>query len=197
MKLSVEEIRWKQSSYCPTSSSISLIFCMTVAMAADHDVPPAATQRMLRAIPFSVSSKNVDVTRRWRWRRRGAEVVSWGFFVECELFAKPAAPLGFHSTAPPLLVRETNTFVRPLESFFTGVVRNRPFWTDLVPEATSSVGRPSCVTSFIDVKRNRPLWTDLVHLGPLFTHETEGPWPNHFRHSHSWKRRSQSKFTSH
>ena len=104
---------------------------------------------------------------------------------------------GFHSTAPPLLVRETNTFVRPLESFFTGVVRNRPFWTDLVPGATSSVGRPSCVTIFIDVKRNRPLWTDLVHLGPLFTHETEGPWPNHFRHCHSWKRRSQSKFTSH
>ena len=31
-----------------------------------------------------------------------------------------------------------------------------------------------------------------------FTHETESPWPLHFKHSHWWKWRSQSKFaTSH
>ena len=31
-----------------------------------------------------------------------------------------------------------------------------------------------------------------------FTHETENPWPQHFKHSHWWKRRSRSKFaTSH
>ena len=30
-----------------------------------------------------------------------------------------------------------------------------------------------------------------------FTHETESPWPSHFKHSHWWKRRSQSKFASH
>ena len=30
-----------------------------------------------------------------------------------------------------------------------------------------------------------------------FTHETESPWPIHFKHSHWWKRRSPSKFTSH
>jgi hypothetical protein len=31
-----------------------------------------------------------------------------------------------------------------------------------------------------------------------FTHETESPWPLHFKHSHRWKRRSRSKFaTSH
>ena len=30
-----------------------------------------------------------------------------------------------------------------------------------------------------------------------FTRETESPWPLHFKHSHSWKRRSRSKFTSH
>ena len=30
-----------------------------------------------------------------------------------------------------------------------------------------------------------------------FTHETESPWPLHFKHSHWWKRRGRSKFTSH
>ena len=30
-----------------------------------------------------------------------------------------------------------------------------------------------------------------------FTHETESPWPFPFKHSHWWKRRSRSKFTSH
>jgi hypothetical protein len=30
-----------------------------------------------------------------------------------------------------------------------------------------------------------------------FTHETECPWPFHMKHSHWWKRRSRSKFTSH
>ena len=30
-----------------------------------------------------------------------------------------------------------------------------------------------------------------------FTHETEGPWPVQFKHSHRWKRRSWSRFTSH
>jgi hypothetical protein len=30
-----------------------------------------------------------------------------------------------------------------------------------------------------------------------FTHETESPWPLHFKHSHWWKRRSWSKFASH
>ena len=29
-----------------------------------------------------------------------------------------------------------------------------------------------------------------------FTHETEGPWPLHFKHSHRWERRSLSKFAS-
>ena len=29
-----------------------------------------------------------------------------------------------------------------------------------------------------------------------FTHETESPWPLHFKHSRWWKRRSRSKFTS-
>jgi hypothetical protein len=30
-----------------------------------------------------------------------------------------------------------------------------------------------------------------------FTHETESPWPLHFKHSHWWKRRSRSKFAPH
>ena len=30
-----------------------------------------------------------------------------------------------------------------------------------------------------------------------FTHETESPWPLHFKHSHWWKMRSRSKFASH
>jgi hypothetical protein len=30
-----------------------------------------------------------------------------------------------------------------------------------------------------------------------FTHEIDCPWPIHFKHSHWWKRRSRSKFTSH
>ena len=30
-----------------------------------------------------------------------------------------------------------------------------------------------------------------------FTHEIESPWPLHFKHSHWWKRRSQSKFAFH
>ena len=29
-----------------------------------------------------------------------------------------------------------------------------------------------------------------------FSHETDSPWPVHFKHSHWWKRRSQSNFTS-
>ena len=30
-----------------------------------------------------------------------------------------------------------------------------------------------------------------------FTHETEGPWALHLKHSHWWKRWSRSKFSSH
>ena len=30
-----------------------------------------------------------------------------------------------------------------------------------------------------------------------FTHETEGPWRLHFKHSHWWKRWSRSRFASH
>ena len=30
-----------------------------------------------------------------------------------------------------------------------------------------------------------------------FTHETESPWPLHFKHFHWWKRGSWSKFASH
>ena len=30
-----------------------------------------------------------------------------------------------------------------------------------------------------------------------FTHETESPWPLHFKHSYWWKRQSRSKFASH
>ena len=38
------------------------------------------------------------------------------------------------------------------------------------------------------------LWVTQGH----FTHETESPWPIHFKHSHWWKRQSRSKFaTSH
>ena len=33
-------------------------------------------------------------------------------------------------------------------------------------------------------------------LGPLHN-EIESPWPFHFKHSHWWERRSQSKFSSH
>ena len=29
-----------------------------------------------------------------------------------------------------------------------------------------------------------------------FTHETESPWPSHFKHSRRWKRRSRSKFAA-
>jgi hypothetical protein len=31
----------------------------------------------------------------------------------------------------------------------------------------------------------------------VLTHETARPWPLHFKHSHWWKRQSQSKFASH
>ena len=34
------------------------------------------------------------------------------------------------------------------------------------------------------------LWVAYGH----FTHDTESPWPLHFKHSHWWKRRSRSKF---
>ena len=33
-----------------------------------------------------------------------------------------------------------------------------------------------------------------IWLGPLHTHETEGPWPLRLKHSRGWKRRSRSKF---
>ena len=36
-----------------------------------------------------------------------------------------------------------------------------------------------------------------MHTKGHFTHETESPWPIHFKHSCWWKRRSRSKFASH
>ena len=39
--------------------------------------------------------------------------------------------------------------------------------------------------------------SDLNNLRAHFTHETESPWPLHFKHSHWWKRRSWSEFASH
>ena len=118
-----------------------------------------------------------------------AEVASQGF-VECS--SPNRQPLlwvsldGAPSSRPKNehFRSSTSSGLRPLESVFTGLVRNHPFWTDLVYVATSFVGRPRSVTIFIDVRRNHPLWTDLVHLGPLFTHETAGPWPLHSKHSH-------------
>jgi hypothetical protein len=45
------------------------------------------------------------------------------------------------------------------------------------------------------------IWTLMCHYFFLnykghFKHETESPWPLHFKHSHWWKSRSQSKFAS-
>ena len=42
------------------------------------------------------------------------------------------------------------------------------------------------------------VWADMQGKAKgHFTHETEGPWPLHFKHSHWWKRRSRSKFAPH
>jgi hypothetical protein len=45
------------------------------------------------------------------------------------------------------------------------------------------------------VRTGAPTWTGSGTKGH-FTHETESPWPLHFKHSHWWKTRSRSKFTS-
>ena len=36
-----------------------------------------------------------------------------------------------------------------------------------------------------------------LNLTEIPTHKTKSPWPSYFKHSHWWKRRSWSKFTSH
>ena len=36
-----------------------------------------------------------------------------------------------------------------------------------------------------------------IHPKGHFTHETESPWPLHFKHSHWWKRQTYSKFALH
>jgi hypothetical protein len=38
---------------------------------------------------------------------------------------------------------------------------------------------------------------NLIEIKGHFTHETESPWPLHFKHSHWWKRQSWSTFASH
>ena len=45
--------------------------------------------------------------------------------------------------------------------------------------------------------RNQGIGLSTLHTTGHFTHETESPWPLHFKHSHWWERRSRSKFTSH
>ena len=43
------------------------------------------------------------------------------------------------------------------------------------------------------------LWMDDLKLNATkghFTHEAEGPWPIHFKHSHWWRRWSRSRFAS-
>jgi hypothetical protein len=37
----------------------------------------------------------------------------------------------------------------------------------------------------------------VYHSDGHFTHETESPWPLHFKHSHWWERRSRFKFATH
>ena len=44
-----------------------------------------------------------------------------------------------------------------------------------------------------DISQWKASWHNKGH----FTHKTEGPWPLHSKHSHWWKRQSQSKFASH
>jgi hypothetical protein len=47
---------------------------------------------------------------------------------------------------------------------------------------------------------SRCKWRLELNFCPLeghFTHETESPWPLHFKYFHWWKRRSRSKFASH
>ena len=39
-----------------------------------------------------------------------------------------------------------------------------------------------------------PIHSSKWRLGGHFTHETESPWPLHFKHSYWWERRSWSKF---
>jgi hypothetical protein len=56
-------------------------------------------------------------------------------------------------------------------------------------------------TPFFQKKTDRDRYMELALSSPIkshFTHETESPWPLHFKHSHWWKRRShQSMSASH
>ena len=49
----------------------------------------------------------------------------------------------------------------------------------------------------VDIFPTYDLW--MIFNGPKahFTNKTKSPWPLHYKHSHWWKRRSQSKFASH
>ena len=54
----------------------------------------------------------------------------------------------------------------------------------------------------IDLFYSTPTWEEApsqikMYFKGHFIHETESPWPLHFKHSRWWKTRSWSKFTSH
>ena len=56
-------------------------------------------------------------------------------------------------------------------------------------------GHHFVITSSIKLANNYT--TPLNHYTKgHFTHETESPWPLHFKHSHWWRGRSRSKFAS-
>ena len=61
-------------------------------------------------------------------------------------------------------------------------------WSQLLARVWSGV--LNCVTGIF---RDGPFKGGKGH----FTHETESPWPLHFKYSHWWNRRSRSKFALH
>ena len=88
-----------------------------------------------------------------------------------------------------------------------GMVKGPPFW-ELFIQIWGGVDifmAKSLSQHVLILNAKTIFWTTL--LGSIegnqpstkghFTHETESPWPLHFKHSHWWKSRCRSKFASH
>ena len=73
------------------------------------------------------------------------------------------------------------------------------FWTEIIVDGKWNLNMLSLLFELLLPWNIKDwIWVLECHLGPLRnTHETEGPWPSHFKHSLWWKRWSRTKFASH
>ena len=81
---------------------------------------------------------------------------------------------------------------------------NWKYTTRIVDVFSSSAAFPVLFLFSQKERKTIPHWDPFIYVTKCscmskghFTHETESPWPIHFKHPQGWKRRSRSKFASH